>query len=90
MHSDHACRHCEGFGTFLADGVHVWCVRGSASYAQAQPAQGCVHWRRQPGSDDEAVPPALVQWLGQARHLHGPGKGSFEDLHRVGRHPLLG
>jgi len=47
------CIGCEHFAVDLAGGLHIPCWHGGRTQVQAQPEQGCVHWVRCMGADDE-------------------------------------
>jgi len=47
------CIGCEHFAEYRAGGSIVLCMYGGRAQVNAQPEQGCVHWVRGIGSDDE-------------------------------------
>ena len=59
MGSARPCWHCEHWGGWAWDGPHSRCTRPQSPGVIAQPGDGCAHWTRQPGTDDELGPPPL-------------------------------
>jgi hypothetical protein len=47
------CVGCEHFAEYRAGGSIILCMYGGRQQVNAQPEQGCVHWVRAIGSDDE-------------------------------------
>jgi len=61
MADNRPCWHCQYWGGWAWGGPHSWCRRPEGGGVIAQPEQGCAHWIREPGSDDEDRAPARAE-----------------------------
>jgi hypothetical protein len=50
------CSHCHFFDGWTAGGTAARCIRDRL-HVRATPETGCVFWEREPGADDDEIPP---------------------------------